>query len=66
MKKAWMVCLFLMVAVSASGAEAPDSTSLTRVGQEAPGFSVKMVDGEKFSLESVRGSVVLLNFFATW
>ena len=66
MKKAWMVCLFLMVAVSASGAEAPDSTSLTRVGQEAPGFSVKMLDGEKFSLESVRGSVVLINFFATW
>jgi thiol-disulfide isomerase/thioredoxin len=35
-------------------------------GQPAPRFSAKTTTGEKFSNESVKGKVVLLQFWATW
>lgn len=43
-----------------------DSTTLVRVGQQAPDFTVGMFDGSEVSLASLRGKVVLLNFWATW
>jgi peroxiredoxin len=36
------------------------------VGQKAPEFVATTLDGEEFSLRSMAGKVVLLNFFATW
>jgi peroxiredoxin len=36
------------------------------VGQQAPGFSLSTLEGEQVSLESYRGKVVLLNFWASW
>jgi peroxiredoxin len=45
------------------GAPAPP---LTR-GSDAPGFSLPRLDGDApFDLASLRGRVVLLNFWATW
>jgi peroxiredoxin len=35
-------------------------------GDEAPAFTVTTLDGEEVSLESLRGQVVLVNFWATW
>jgi cytochrome c-type biogenesis protein len=35
-------------------------------GDIAPDFTVKLVSGEEVSLSSLRGKVVLLNFWATW
>ncbi len=43
-----------------------DTTTLVRVGDTAPDFTVEMVDGSRLSLASLRGKVVLLNFWATW
>lgn len=43
-----------------------DSTTLVKAGEEAPDFTVEMFDGEKIALSSLRGKVVLLNFWATW
>jgi len=34
--------------------------------EPAPHFTAKTIDGEKFSNESLRGKVVLLQFWATW
>ncbi len=34
--------------------------------QPAPHFSAKTLDGEKFSSESLKGKVVLIEFWATW
>jgi cytochrome c biogenesis protein CcmG/thiol:disulfide interchange protein DsbE len=35
-------------------------------GQPAPAFSVTTFDGQEITLESLRGKVVLVNFWASW
>ncbi len=37
-----------------------------QVGQLAPGFTLKTYDGQQVSLESLRGKVVVVNFWASW
>ena len=37
-----------------------------RVGDRAPGFSIKTVDGKSISLDEFKGKYVLLDFWATW
>lgn len=41
-------------------------TTIARVGDKAPDFSVEMFSGETISLASLKGKVVLINFWATW
>jgi len=62
------ICIFLLSAgcFCSSVAQEPDSTSLTRVGNQVPDFSVELISGEIIQMENLRGKVVLLNFFATW
>ena len=36
------------------------------IGQPAPDFQVKLMDGTKVSLADLKGQVVVLNFWATW
>lgn len=43
-----------------------EETTLVAEGTEAPDFTVTMFDGTELSLASLRGRVVLLNFWATW
>lgn len=43
-----------------------DSTTLVRVGDMAPDFTVELFDGSHVTLSALRGKVVLLNFWATW
>lgn len=43
-----------------------EATTLVKVGETAPEFTVGMFDGSEVSLEQLRGKVVLLNFWATW
>jgi peroxiredoxin len=40
--------------------------TLTRIGQPAPDFSLKTLEGNVFRLSEQRGRLVLFNFFATW
>jgi len=35
-------------------------------GKAAPSFSAELIDGKSFNLESVKGDVVIVNFWATW
>ncbi|MBK9472332.1 MAG: TlpA family protein disulfide reductase [bacterium] len=44
----------------------PAETTLTKVGQDAPAFTVATLGGEPFSLGAQKGKVVLVNWFATW
>ncbi|MFA6093239.1 MAG: TlpA disulfide reductase family protein [Elusimicrobiota bacterium] len=41
-------------------------SAVPTVGDIAPDFTLKDTKGETFSLKSLRGKVVLLDFFATW
>jgi peroxiredoxin len=43
-----------------------DAASFVKVGEVAPTFHIRDVDGTEFSIDDLRGKVVLLNFFATW
>lgn len=41
-------------------------TTLIIEGDKSPDFTVEMLDGSKVKLSSLRGKVVLINFWATW
>ena len=41
-------------------------STLVKVGDTAPEFSVEMLDGSILTLASLKGKVVLVNFWATW
>lgn len=43
-----------------------NETTLVHAGDQAPDFSVEMLDGSKLTLSELRGKVVLVNFWATW
>jgi peroxiredoxin len=40
--------------------------SFTQVGQEMPSFTVTTLDGADVNIGSLRGKVVVVNFWATW
>ena len=46
--------------------EMPVEATRVQVGDMAPDFTVEMFDGSRTTLSSLRGKVVLLNFWATW
>lgn len=43
-----------------------EATTLVKVGQVAPDFSVEMLDGRVIKLSELRGKVVMVCFWATW
>jgi peroxiredoxin len=43
-----------------------DSLKADPVGQNAPDFTAKALDGSTFTLSGLRGKVVVLNFWASW
>lgn len=68
--------LFLTVAIlslsqitSAQQAQTGDSQSrgyIVKVGDIAPDFEIELTNGQKFTLSSLRGKVVMLQFTASW
>jgi peroxiredoxin len=50
----WLVCA------------APAVAAAIERGDPAPRFSAKTLDGEKFTSDSLKGKVVLIQFWATW
>jgi peroxiredoxin len=43
-----------------------EAASIVKAGDQAPDFSVEMLDGRTIKLSDMGGKVVLLNFWATW
>jgi cytochrome c biogenesis protein CcmG, thiol:disulfide interchange protein DsbE len=56
----------LLVACLLSGGPAAAATSSSREGAPAPAFSLPTRSGEQVSLESLKGKVVLVDFWASW
>ena len=57
--------------VGAGGVAAPDilpvaGRSAVKLGEPAPNFKLRDLDGHLVTLSDLRGKVVLLNFWATW
>lgn len=70
-----LVPVILLIAVSLlpackkekePGKPAPVSVSKAAEGAAAPDFTVKDLDGKDTTLSSLKGSVVMVNFWATW
>jgi peroxiredoxin len=43
-----------------------DTTTYTKVGDRAPGFTCKTIDGKTIDISKLQGKIVMINFFATW
>jgi thiol-disulfide isomerase/thioredoxin len=52
--------------LSKTNLEATDAVTGIEVGQRAPELSVKSPEGKEISLSSLRGKVVLIDFWASW
>ncbi len=44
----------------------PTETAIAKVGQTAPDFELRDLNGQLISLKDFRGQPVLINFWATW
>lgn len=58
--------LFVTAAVLVSARAEEPETALVKIGDVAPAFTVTSTDNEQISSESLKGKLVLVNFFATW
>ena len=65
MKHIAIVVLLLLLSVLLL-AQVTDTTTLTKVGQAVPNFTVTTLDGKVVKIAELKGKVVLINFFATW
>ena len=71
-----VLCVFFLSVMFIVSANAQDSidtkvkteeeTTIVKVGDMAPDFTVEMLDGRSLKLSEMKGKVVLLNFWATW
>ncbi|OYD07834.1 thiol-disulfide oxidoreductase ResA [Paludifilum halophilum] len=57
---AGMVAFALYQTISGKQSKSPE------VGEKAPDFELKTLDGETMKLSDLRGQAVLINFWATW
>lgn len=69
----WLLLLLMAVVIAlmlllpgCGNSNQTEKTTVAKTGTLAPDFTVTMLDGTQRSLSSLRGSVVLLNFWATW
>jgi peroxiredoxin len=62
--KRWICAVLLVAAFMASGCTKHDLPAVE--GNHAPDFTLKTLAGEPVQLSSLKGKVVLLNFWATW
>ena len=62
----WGVVLcsaLMLLGCISDGNESSEETTLVKVGQVAPDFTVEMLDGRSIRLSALRGEVVLLTFW---
>lgn len=56
----------LLLAVALACGVTPAAAKMPKVGEPAPEFELKLMDGSHVKLSELRGQVVVLNFWATW
>jgi thiol-disulfide isomerase/thioredoxin len=58
--------LALLAATFPAAAQPPSSRAVPKVGDLAPAFSLKTLDGNTLTRDNLKGKVVVLDFWATW
>ncbi len=70
MKKTALFIAILVMAVACKKTEkhqeAKDRGYIVKVGETAPDFTTKLLNGDEFKLSEQRGTVVMLQFTASW
>lgn len=59
-----LISVFLTINLLSFGQT--DTTTLTKVGDLAPVFKCRTIDGKSMDITKLKGKVIMLNFFATW
>jgi cytochrome c biogenesis protein CcmG/thiol:disulfide interchange protein DsbE len=57
---------FLVAGLAALSILASPAHAKIKVGEPAPKFTLRTLDGQKVTADDVHGKVVILNFWATW
>jgi peroxiredoxin len=57
---------FIMATLFVPFGKSEEFVSYTKVGDKIPSFSLTTLDGKPFSIDTLKGKVVLVNFWATW
>jgi peroxiredoxin len=60
-----MLCIFRLV-ILALFIVSSNLVYAIEEGKPAPAFTANLIDGKPFSIESAKGQVVIINFWATW
>ena len=65
---AWLVAgvVAVIALLTVNVAKPPGPIDTPIVGRPAPAFDLQTLDGNRLSLEQLRGSAVVLNFWASW
>lgn len=72
MKKNVFIIIFILLALIVTGSiilkkiKSPAQTAMVRIGQPAPTFELMDMSGKKWTLEELKGKIVILNFWASW
>jgi peroxiredoxin len=61
-----LLSLFLGFAAITIASAQIDTTTLTRIGDKAPIFTCKTIDGKTIDISKLQGKIIMINFFATW
>lgn len=59
--KKWILCFLLMAGLSSAG-----FAQNIKEGAKAPDFSAQQIDGKVFTLSSLQGKYVVLDFWGSW
>ena len=66
MKFKLMLLTMLISGLSFAQSKGDDRGYLVKVGDMAPDFSIKLIDGKTVKLSDLRGKIVMLQFTASW
>jgi len=65
MKKEILLLITCFAVITITSAQS-DTTTITRVGDRAPAFTCRTIDGKTIDISKLQGKIVMINFFATW
>ncbi|MDB5086824.1 MAG: Peroxiredoxin, partial [Mucilaginibacter sp.] len=65
MKKLFPVLILFLAPIFCMAQVVPDSTTLNKTSDKAPGFEFSISKDKKANLNDYHGKIVMINFFAT-